>query len=718
LPGGQESVASHYARGKVHLAMSNASEAVKALNSARQMDRRHVPVFEALGDALLLGGRAREAVASYRMVAALDPKRSGLSKRLFEAYMEMRAFREARKLADEALKKAPEDRDAKIMLVRVLVASGNSEQASGLLDELKARTGDDRRLRLLAIQVDLAGAKPVMFKKDFDLAVASLEKLTGRDRPDNDAAFVLARVMMQNGQYVRAAELWDKLLKVRGDNTVLRARAEALMAAGKYDEAGGAIRKMLAVLPNDAILRNQLFKCLQLAGKNDHANAMMKQQLSRATDATKAVSLRLKILNFLQDAKLYDRMQEFMDDWILVDSVRAEPLKRLKIQVYVLAEKYPRAIAYAEKLLTKSPRNHTIKLLLVDAVTKSKAYDKAHALLDKWIAEQRKNPGNNRFDGFTIVKTPKQMIAEFQGLKTGVYASAGKFDQANAYVADRLKEDPANLNVRVELIAALGKAKEYDKVLARLDAWIKALTGGPAATKPAATTRPAGDTAEVLAWCKETTVRILVMKKAYDKAIARASGYISGDPGNVELLRLRSSALNEAKQPAKALKDMRKMHELQPKFSGHWNNLGYQLADMGLELPEAEKLIRRSLVEIGRSSPNYVPPLDSLAWVLYKQGKLHAAGKVFLQVIMLSREQKYSHPILYDHAGDGFYRLGWTDRAVELWTKAVKLAVEDKTDAREVRQVRSLTPGKIKAAKAGKPARVAPLGKGVKIQDK
>ena len=718
LPGGQDSVASYYAQGKVHLAMSNASEAEKTLKKALRMDPRHVPVLEALGDALLLGGQSRDAAIAYRQVDSLAPKRSGLSKRLFEAYMAMRAFREARKLADEALKKAPEDRAARIMMVRVLVASGQNAEASKLLDELKARTGDDQRLRLLAIQVDLAGAKPVMFKKDFDRAVVALEKITAPDSGGNDAALVLARVMMQNGQYVRAAELWDKLLKVRSDNIILRGRIEALMAGGKYDEAGGAIRKMIAVLPNDAVLQNQLFKCLQLAGKNDQVDALMKQRLSRATDATKAVSLRLKMLNFLQDAKLYDRMQEFMDDWILVDSVRAEPLKRLKIQMYILAEKYPQAIAYAEKLLVKSPRNHTTRVLLIDAITKSKAYDKAHALLDKWIAESPENPGNNPFGRFPVTKTPKQMIAELQGLKTGAYASAGKFDQTNAYVSDRLKEAPANLDVRAALIAALGKAKEYDKALARLDAWIKALAGGPAATQPDATTRPAGDTAAALAWCRETVVRILVMKKAYDKAIKRANEYINSDPQNVDLLRLRSSALNEARQPAKALDDMRKMYKLEPDFSGHWNNLGYQLADLGLELAEAEKLIRRSLDDIGRSSPNYVPPLDSLAWALYKQGKLHSAGTVFLQVIELSREQKYNHPILFDHAGDGFYRLGWTDRAVELWTEAVKLAVEDKTEAREVMDVRRRTPGKIQAVKAGKPARVAPLGKGVKIRDK
>ncbi|MDP7286961.1 MAG: hypothetical protein QGH94_03095, partial [Phycisphaerae bacterium] len=59
-----------------------------------------------------------------------------------------------------------------------------------------------------------------------------------------------------------------------------------------------------------------------------------------------------------------------------------------------------------------------------------------------------------------------------------------------------------------------------------------------------------------------------------------------------------------------------------------------------------------------------------------------------------------------------------TDKAVEFWTKALKVADEDKTDSREVRKVKRDTANKIKAAKAGKTVRIAPLGKGVKIENK
>jgi len=721
LPGGQESVASYYAVGKIHLAMSNAPEAIKWLKKALTADRRHTASIEALGDAMLLGGRARDAAIAYREIARTTPNRPGLDKRLFDAYMKMRAYRDAEKTARGAIEKNPKDRNAKIMLARVLVASGKNDEASKLLDELKARTGDDRELRLMAIRVDLAGSKPVMFKKDFDRAVSALEKLTKTGSPDADAAFVLARVLMQNGLYDRAVGLWDKVLKVRSDNTVLRAKIDTLIAGGKYVPAADAIRKLIAVMSNDQVLQDQLFKCLKLAGKNDQAQAVLAQRLSQATDVSKAVSIRLKMLQFLQDTKQYDGMQKLLDDWILIDAPRAEPLRRLKIQTYALAKEYAKAASFAEELLKKSPKNHSIRVLLADSMIKSKTPEKVHLLLDKWIAEHGKNPagGGNGvlLRGLGSLQNPKQMVAELQGLKAAAYAASGKFDQAEDYAEKCIKADPSNVSVRIGLVAALELAKKRDKALKILDRWIKTLTA-PAGDKPGATTKPVVDTKLALKLCREASLTVLQSMKKYPEVVKRATEYLKTDEKNIDLFRLRSSAHGELRQPEKALLDIRKMYELQPNVPLYWNNLGYQLADMGIELAESEKLIRQALTEADPASVTYVPPLDSLGWALYKQAKLNEAGVVFLDVIKHSREKKYTHPILYDHAADCFYRLGWIDRAIELWTEAVKLAKEDETDTREVIDVRRGTPGKIKAAKAGKKVQIAPLGKGIKIQDK
>ena len=103
---------------------------------------------------------------------------------------------------------------------------------------------------------------------------------------------------------------------------------------------------------------------------------------------------------------------------------------------YMMAEQYPQAIAYAEKLLARSPRNHAIKQLMILAQTKTKAFDKAQTLLDKWIAELRKKPDNTQGDQQGMPITSEQMIGEFQRLKSAAYATAGKLDQADAYIAE------------------------------------------------------------------------------------------------------------------------------------------------------------------------------------------------------------------------------------------------------------------------------------------
>ena len=73
-------------------------------------------------------------------------------------------------------------------------------------------------------------------------------------------------------------------------------------------------------------------------------------------------------------------------------------------------------------------------------------------------------------------------------------------------------------------------------------------------------------------------------------------------------------------------------------------------------------------------------------------------------------EEEVGHGVIYDHAGDVYYRLGWHDRAVAFWTKAVKLAEADKSSTREVRDLLAKTPAKIRAVREGRPANVAPLG--------
>ena len=157
-----------------------------------------------------------------------------------------------------------------------------------------------------------------------------------------------------------------------------------------------------------------------------------------------------------------------------------------------------------------------------------------------------------------------------------------------------------------------------------------------------------------------------------------------------------------------AIAALEKALALLPEDAGYNNNLGYMYADLGVNLEAAERMIRKAL-DVRKLELAYQ---DSLGWVLYKQRRLREAGATFDRIIRRSEEEQTEHPVMYDHAGDVLYRLGWTDRAVALWKRAVKLAKEEKRSALEIRLIRDHTPGKIEAVSKGRPAKVAPLGKG------
>jgi hypothetical protein len=116
---------------------------------------------------------------------------------------------------------------------------------------------------------------------------------------------------------------------------------------------------------------------------------------------------------------------------------------------------------------------------------------------------------------------------------------------------------------------------------------------------------------------------------------------------------------------------------------------------------------------------------DTLAWVYYKQGRLSESGEVFLSILpgagidpiqRISDEEEYFHPVIWDHAGDALYRLGWTERAVRYWQKAIQGATKERQQTRETRSILQNTPGKIQAIKDKTTPAVAPLGQ--KLQTK
>jgi Flp pilus assembly protein TadD len=88
--------------------------------------------------------------------------------------------------------------------------------------------------------------------------------------------------------------------------------------------------------------------------------------------------------------------------------------------------------------------------------------------------------------------------------------------------------------------------------------------------------------------------------------------------------------------------------ELQPDKAQAYNALGYSLADRNMKLPEARQLIEKAL----ELSPGDVFIMDSMGWVLYRQGDLTGA----LSYLERAYAQR-SDPEIAAHLGEVLWRM-------------------------------------------------------------
>ncbi|TSJ40012.1 tetratricopeptide repeat protein [Fluviicola chungangensis] len=100
------------------------------------------------------------------------------------------------------------------------------------------------------------------------------------------------------------------------------------------------------------------------------------------------------------------------------------------------------------------------------------------------------------------------------------------------------------------------------------------------------------------------------------------------------------------------------------------NNYAMRLALANMDLPKAEKLID----EVLEGKPNQAPYIDTKGMILFRQGKFKQALEQFTIADELDKENKN----YIEHMGDAFFKLGDTNKALELWKKALSLGSKNK----------------------------------------
>lgn len=133
---------------------------------------------------------------------------------------------------------------------------------------------------------------------------------------------------------------------------------------------------------------------------------------------------------------------------------------------------------------------------------------------------------------------------------------------------------------------------------------------------------------------------------------------------------------------AEAEEQFREILKRNPQDAPALNYLGYSLADRGLKLEEAEKLVERA-VGLDPANGAY---LDSLGWVRFKQGRYHEALPQLSSAAKLLPEDD----AIWDHLAEAYMVLGDTYSAWTAWKTAAAAAPSKGELAKKAEKVQGL----------------------------
>jgi len=147
-------------------------------------------------------------------------------------------------------------------------------------------------------------------------------------------------------------------------------------------------------------------------------------------------------------------------------------------------------------------------------------------------------------------------------------------------------------------------------------------------------------------------------------------------PDNVDLRYAKASLYEETGRVPDALRELKGLLNMRPEDPAALNALGYTLADHARELKRARRLIERAYA----AAPKNAAILDSLGWVLFRQG--HAAeAEPYLKAAYADDRGGD----IAAHLGEVLWQLGRPADAEQVWTEA-SAADRDNRLLKETRQ--------------------------------
>ncbi len=125
--------------------------------------------------------------------------------------------------------------------------------------------------------------------------------------------------------------------------------------------------------------------------------------------------------------------------------------------------------------------------------------------------------------------------------------------------------------------------------------------------------------------------------------------------------------------------NLRKLIQVRPGHAHAYNALGYSFAERNMRLPEARKLVERAL----ELSPEDYFIIDSLGWVLYRQGDLQGAIRELRRAYSGRPDAEIGA-----HLGEVLWVSGERAEAERIWKESLDTAPENETLLKTIQRLK------------------------------
>ncbi len=444
----------------------------------------------------------------------------------------------------------------------------------------------------------------------------------------------------------------------------------------EYDKAESMAIKALEVAPEDDDLRYLLAKLYFSRKRPEKAIVILEEVVKRNPYNKRALGLLINA--YIEDGNFEGAIAS------LEKLIKLHPdsytLWLLKARLLSKAGRSEEAGRAYEKAVELSSYKLEVVLEAGEFFKKIKAYEKAKDLFEAFLERHPEN--------FHVIQELVNLLVE-----------TGDWKEAEERLRALLEKNPDNPKVLFYLGYVLEKLKRQDEAVEVYERVLDdGFLGVEAAKRVYAILLEERGEVEALSFVEdflrthrhdprayEFAIRAFLERDRCKEALRICEEASEAFPQDKDLIVSKGLVLSCLGKLRAALKLVKPLLEKYPDDPVILNFVGYTYAELGINLEEAERLVRKAL----EVYPDAGYIVDSLAWVLYKKGDLKGAYEHIKKAVRLSPEDG----VILEHYADILWELGKRSEACKTYEEAATKVIHSRDRERISEKVRKRCKG-------------------------